>query len=283
MALPTNKRTRGRRAVPRQSSIFARGACEYFGPKDGPELEAIVGKPLRISADSLAADLNFMSENFLIRYAHDRVPTAASKSAEWCSALARSCDALLGSLGITDRGYPAREMPLDPRVALTHNGTPLDLNDGRVKSMRMGDDLYDVLDRVPAALWTLKKVAENAAGEYQRRAAGGQERLNARQPQHVFLLGAMGRIYEHAFGVAPPDKRPNHEGPFIKAVDFVRRRIIDGIEDGGEFTAHGTDGPAAKRLRQFTPMAAARLWTREHDKVTNERWFPRFDAAPHPD
>lgn len=267
-----------RRTIPQPNQISMRGACTFFENAHSEALAEIVGRPLQITSTELADHLNFITESFLVRYAHDRFPTPHSKTAVWCRALARDVDGLLTALGNPDAGYPDRTMNLQTSVVLTNVGEGLSLNPHQYQIMQLGGDMWAVLDRVPAALWYLKQTAEYAGKEYAERAAQDGSKLNARQTQNVYLLGAMARTYESAWGAAPPPSRSNPDGPFIKAVDFVRLRIIDRIEAGDSFTVHCTDRQAAKRLRQFTPSAAASLWKREGKAILANLWLPRFDS-----
>lgn len=278
MCAEKKQRRARRRTIPQPNQISMRGACTFFDSGHSEALAEIVGRPLQITSTALAGHLNFITESFLVRYAHDRFPTPHSKTAAWCLALARDVDGLLAALGNPDAGYPDREMNLQTSIVLTNVGEGLSLHPHQYQIMQLGDDAWAVLDRVPAALWCLKKAAEYAGKEYAKQAAQDGSKLNARQPQNVYLLGAMARAYESAWGETPPPSRPNPEGPFVKAVDFVRLRIIEGIESGESFTVHGTDVQAVKRLRQFTPSAAASLWTRQGKAILANLWLPRFDS-----
>jgi hypothetical protein len=42
---------------------------------------------------------------------------------------------------------------------------------------------------------------------------------------------SVARVLQSAYGVDPPETRLHENGPFIKAVDFVRLKIIDGMGD----------------------------------------------------
>ena len=257
------KRKARLRPIPIPAQITMRGSCDFFKEQDAERLQEIVGAGLLVAPERVVGQLNFLSEDFFLRFAFHHAPTSDSKTAEWCRALIRDVGTLLKSLGCPDMGYPERQMFLQTRIVLTNIGTDAGINEHQMRWMGLGDDVWEALDRVPAALWILKKTTEYAASQYQERAAGGRSRLNSRQAQHVFLLGAVARLLQSTYGVEPPKTRPHENGPFVQSVDFVRLKIIEGMGELGFFTDQGTDGQAARRLRQFTPSAAASLWARE--------------------
>jgi len=251
------------RPIPIPAQITMRGSCDFFKEQDAVRLQEIVGAGLLVEPERVAGQLNFLSEDFFLRFAFHHAPTSDSKTAEWCRALIRDVGTLLESLGCPDMGYPENQMFLQTRIVLTNIGTDTGINEQQIRWMRFGENVWEALDRVPAALWFLKKATEYAAGQYQERAAEGRSRLNSRQTQHVFLLGAVARLLRSTYGVEPPKTRPHENGPFVRAVDFVRLKIIEGMGELGFFTDQGTDDQAARRLHQFTPSAAASLWARE--------------------
>jgi len=244
-----------------------RGSCDFFKERDASQLQEVVGATLLVEPGRAADQLNFIAEDFFLRFAFHHAPTSDSKTAEWCRALVRDLGSLLENLGTPDMGYPERQMLLQTRIVLTNIGTDTGINEHHIRFLGLGDDIWESLDRVPSALWLLKKTAEYAAGQYQEQASNGRSRLNPRQAQNVFLLQAVARLLQSAYGVEPPKTRPNENGPFVRAVDFIRLKIIAGMGELGFFTDQGTDGQAAKRLRQFTPSAAASLWVREGEKI----------------
>ncbi len=255
------------RPIPVPAQITMRGSCEFFKDHHAAQLQEIVGAKLLVEPELAANQLNFVSEEFFLRFAFHHAPTSDSKTAEWCRALVRDVGSLLEALGCPDKGYPDRQMLLQTRIVLTNIGTDTGISEHHMRWMGLGDDAWQALDRVPAALWFLKKTAEYAAGQYQEQAAAGRSRLNPRQAQHVFLLQAVARLLQSAYGIEPPKTRPHENGPFVRAVDFVRLQIIEGMGELGFFTDQGTDGQAARRLRQFTPSAVASLWVREGKKI----------------
>ncbi len=244
-----------------------RGSCDFFKEQDAEQLQDIVGAALLVEAERAASQLNFLAEDFFVRFAFHHAPTPDSKTAEWCRALVRDVGSLLENLGSSDKGYPDRQMSLQARIVLTNIGTDTDITERHLRWLGFGEDIWEALDRVPAALWLLKRQADFAAVRYQEQASEGRSRLNPRQAQNVFLLQAVARLLQSAYGVEPPKTRPNQNGPFVRAVEFVRLKIIAGMGELGFFTDQGTDGKAVKRLRQFTPSAAASLWVREGKKI----------------
>lgn len=266
MPRPVKAKARSR-PIPVPAQITMRGSCDFFKEQDASQLQEIVGAALLVEPAQAADHLNFIAEEFFLRFAFHHAPTSDSKTAEWCRALVRDVGSLLDSLGSPDMGYPERQMLLQTRIVLTNIGTDTGINEHHIRFLRFGDDIWQSLDRVPSALWLLKKTAEYAAGQYQEQASEGRSRLNPRQAQNVFLLQAVARLLQSAYGIEPPKTRPNENGPFVKAVDSIRLKIIAGIGDLGFFTDQGTDGQAARRLRQFTPSAAASLWVREGKQI----------------
>lgn len=257
---------RRRRSIPVPGNVTMHGACDFFRTSDVEELQGILQTKLRVAPQRVADHLNFVTENLLAFYALERAPTADSKTAEWCVALARDVEDLLANLGCPDRRYPERQMLLEARVVLTHVGTDTGIAKHYLKALGF-DDYWTALDAVPAVLWILKRVAEYSASEYQTRARSRGTKQNAQQPQHVVLLAETARLLMAAFGLDPPDRRPNETGPFVRAVDFLRMRIIRGFEEQGSFTDKGTDSRLVMRLRHFGPTAAASLWVRERDRI----------------
>lgn len=266
MPRPVKGKVRSR-PIPVAPQITMRGSCDFFNEQDAQQLQEIVGAALLVDAEHAASQLNFLSENFFVRFAFHHAPTPDSKTAEWCQALVRDVGSLLENIGSPDMGYPERQMALQARIVLTNMGTDTDITEHHLRWLGFGKDIWEALDRVPAALWLLKKTAEFAAGRYKEQAGAGRSRLNPRQAQHVFLLQSVARLLQSAYGVEPPRTRPNENGPFVRAVDFVRSKIIEGMGELGAFTDLGTDDQAARRLRQFTPSAAASLWVREGQKI----------------
>jgi hypothetical protein len=112
-----------------------------------------------------------------------------------------------------------------------------------------------------------KKIAANAANEYGKRARERDASKNARQPQNLYLLQGLVLLFESCFGLSAPPEHPNHDGPFVQAVDFVRLRLMERVMDGHDFTDQGTDKLAGRRLRSFTPKAIASLWVREGQRL----------------
>jgi hypothetical protein len=261
----TSKR---RRVIPVPAQITMRGSCDFFDESDVTVMADCLRQPPVVEASRVVEQLNFLSEQFLLRYALHNVPTPDSKTAEWCQALERDVDALMQTLGVPDKGYPERQMDLSARTVLTNMGTGLVLSDLHYQLMRLGGDAWEVLDRVPAALWALRKIAAHAAGEYGRRARQRGVSKNARQPQNAYLLQGLVLLFDSCFGVSAPPERPNPDGPFCQAADLVRLRLIQRIEGGHDFTDQGTDRAAARRLRSFTPKAIASLWVREGERLT---------------
>jgi hypothetical protein len=266
MSQPKKKASR-RRVVPRPGYITGRGTSEFFGANDATVLQKIVGHSLKVPEEDVVGRLNRLTGHYFVHYARARSPTPDSKTAEWCEALVGNVRALLDALGTPDAGYPEPQMKLDARTVLTYIGIGRALTDDQYQSMGLGDNASAVLNRVPVALWALKKIAEFAAGEYRRRAGGGRSRQNARQSQNLYLLGAVAHLLGIGYGVVPPRTRPNKNGTYIQAVDFVRRRLIDCIKAGYSITDQATDQKAAKRLQHFTPAAAASLWARESGRI----------------
>ena len=83
----------------------------------------------------------------------------------------------------------------------------------------------------------------------------------------MFLLEVMALIYQKAFGLLPT-KQPNATGPFFKAVIFVRLHMIARMN--AELDCSNESKKAARRLRAFTPTAAARLWVRERKQIAED-------------
>lgn len=266
MPRPVNAKARSR-PIPVPPQITMRGSCDFFKEQDAERLQDIVGAPLLMEAERAASQLNFISEDFFVRFAFHHAPTPDSKTAEWCRALVRDVGSLLENLGSPNMGYPDQQMSLQTRIVLTNMGSDTGITEHHLRRLGFGENIWDALDRIPAALWLLKMQARFAAGQYQEQASAGRSRLNSRQAQHVFLLQAVARFLQSAYGVDPPETRPHENGPFVRTVDFVRLKIIDGMGVLGFFTDQGTDDQAARRLRQFTPSAAASLWVREGKKI----------------
>jgi hypothetical protein len=122
MAKKISGSRRQKRAVPRTAQITWKGAGDFFDRDDAQRFQTIIARPTRTSAEKVAEHLNFIAENYLIRYAHERAPTPDSKSAEWCDALVRDTNGLLASLAIPDTNYPAPAMKLETSIALTNVG-----------------------------------------------------------------------------------------------------------------------------------------------------------------
>jgi hypothetical protein len=122
MTKTPNARRRQKRAVPRTAQITWKGACDYFGSDDAERLRTIIARQSRNDDAKVAEHLNFIAETYLIRYAHERPPTPASRSAEWCQALVRDIDGLLVLLDTPDAGYPAPSINLETSIALTKVG-----------------------------------------------------------------------------------------------------------------------------------------------------------------
>src|SRR5436190_9442282 len=150
------KRTR---TIPVHSQLTMRGSCDYFDESDIGALADRLRTPAVVEATRVAERLNYLSEDFLLRYAHHNLPSPSSKTAEWCRSLERDVDALMQTLGVPDLDYPEREMNPDARIVLTNIGVGLALPDWQYQWMRLGDDAWQLLDRVPAALWGLKRIA----------------------------------------------------------------------------------------------------------------------------
>lgn len=275
MTVSHKPQRRTRRAVPRSPILSAWGERDYFTSVHSSELSATIGKKLCVPTEVLAAHLNDLTNKFLKRYSLSHSPSPDSKAAEWCETIARVANVLLETLGCPDSGFHERQMPINARVCLTNNGADDDWIKIHVPSMRLGETIYDVLDRVPAATFTLKRIAEAAAQEYRLRASSGRSKLNARQPQHVFLLEVMALIYQKAFGLLPT-KQPNATGPFFKAVNFVRLHMIARMN--AELDCSNESKKAARRLRAFTPTAAARLWVRERKQIAEDLNLLRNDS-----
>jgi hypothetical protein len=265
VAKPGGKR---RRTIPVPAVINSGWSCDYFDESDVPTLAERLRQPPIVAASQVVGQLNLVSANFLIRYAAHKVPTPNSKTSEWCSALERDVEALMETLGVPDKGFPEDLMNVQARAVLTNHGTRLlPLTDFQLLWMRLGGDPMQVLDRVPAALWGLKKVAANASRAYGERARQRDPRKNARQPQNAYLLQELVLLFQACFGVTSPPKRPNHDGPFVQSVDFVRQRLVQQLEGGHDFTDQGTDKLAARRLRDFGPQAIASLWIRDGQQL----------------
>jgi hypothetical protein len=266
MSRPVKGKARSR-PIPVPAQITMRGSCDFFKEQDAEQLQDIVGVALLVEAERVASKLNFISEDFFVRFAFHHAPTPDSKAAEWCRALVRDVGSLLQNLGSPNMGYPDQQMSLQTRIVLTNMGADTGITEHHLRRLGFGENIWDALDRVPAALWLLKMQARFAAGRYQEQASAGRSSLNSRQAQHVFLLEAVARLLQSAYGVDPPKTRPHEDGPFIRAVDFVRLRIIDGMGELGYFTDQGTDDQAARRLGLFSRSAAASLWVREGKKI----------------
>jgi len=269
MSQPKKKASR-KRVTPRSAYIAGRGPSEFFVRNDATVLQIIVGQPLKIPAADIVGHLNRLAGHYFMQHARARIPTPDSKTAEWCEALVGDVRALLDVLGTPDAGNGEPQMNLEVRNVLTYIGTGRALTDDQYQSMGLGDNAATVLNRVPVALWALKKIAEYAAIEYRSRAGGGRSSQNARQPQNLYLLGAVAHLLGVGYGVAPSRSRPNADGPYFRAVDFVRRRLIERIEAGYFITDQATDQKAARRLGVFSRTAAASLWQRDSGRILFE-------------
>jgi hypothetical protein len=261
----TNMPPRKHRQIPVPAQFSMTGAIDFFGPDDVKKLQSLIGRSLITSVEDAVIKLNLLSESYLVRYAYHRVPTPDSKAAEWCEALARDVGGLLAVLGSDDRGYPEQQMKLETRAILTNCGVEPAIPDYAYHRMKLGQNVWDVLDRAPSALWSLKQIARFAAQQYRTRSK--QKASNASQPQNLHLLGAVADFLHRTYGFVLPNRKPNPKGPLFHALNFIRVRIMEKIKAGYRFTDHGTDQEAARRLQSFTPSAASSLWARKGAEI----------------
>ena len=250
--------------IPWQSYRRQRADNYFFGPDDVKAIQSMIERQLIASVGDAVKELNVVADCYLTTYAHYRLPTADSKTAEWCEAIAGDLAALLERLGSPDKGYPERTMPLETSMVLTNRGPQAVVEQYEHQAlMKLGDDPSEVLDRVPAALWSLKQIATFAARQY--RTSPRSSRSNAYQPQNSYLLDAVVRFLHSKYGMPVPNRRPNPSGPLFRALNFMRGRIVEKVKPGPHFT--NIDLEAVKRLSGFTRSAAASLWVREGARI----------------
>jgi hypothetical protein len=258
-----SEKKRGRK-LPRVAQPSTRDP-QFFMADDAAELVRVIGLPLQIPADYLAAKLNALSGRFLEFYALlNDAPN--SRKAEWCVALERDADSLLQKLNMLDRGYPESKLPLDVRKLLTDGpGIGAVFQDHQRHALGVHDDESSVcqaLDEIAPALWKLRRAALNAAAGYQARAKA-KVVPNAAKQQHDSFLSDLARVLEMAFNYRPPESRPGVTGKFPKAALFVSGRIAACVKAGPEaVTDQGTDHAAVAELLALTEGAIASQWAR---------------------
>jgi hypothetical protein len=260
------KRGRRKRALPQVAQPSTRDP-RFFVADDAAELACVIGLPLQIPADFLAAKLNALSGRFLEFFALLNAGEVDSRIAAWCVALEKDADDLLQALDMPDLGYPESKLPLQVRSLLTGaGGTEAVFQSHQIQALGLdalaADAICRTLDQIAPALWSLKQAARNAAAGYQARSKG-KRTANAAKPQHDSFLKDLATVLEAAFSYRPPESKPGADGKFPKVALFVRDRIVSCVKaDPEAVTDQGTDHAAVAGLLALTPEAIASQWAR---------------------
>ncbi len=269
-----------RSRLPPKPSQVLHGFPEVFVSTDAEGVASSVSLPLLIDASDLAYRLNGATQELFVRFAMDRA-TPASKQAEWTQGVVRDVEGLMVRLGIDLTPFPPRGLSTDARSALIWwggPGTPDGLQRRLLKNLRIGSDLHDWLDTASKALWALRCVAQHATAEWQRATRSEPSGKNKGNGQHRTFLRYLAILFRDAFDQMPPASRPSEEGPFLRFVDAVRHHILEyDARVGVCVTDGGDDRDAIRRLRQFTPKAAAFLWYRNAARLLMD-WPPLPDS-----